>query len=163
MNTNNFDFDFEKALKFVAQNMPLGDQLIKPTLLHSVQVGLNLYSSGYNREIAIAGLLHDMLEDTSVREEEIKDMFGEKVALLVLANTKNNNLPEEERYVDLIDRCTQAGEDALIVKTADILDNYHYFVLEKNTKAIEKMLYLSKLVRERKPNHFTDPIYNKLP
>lgn len=92
------DQDFEQALRFLSEKMPDADKLPKPTLLHSVRVGISLYNGGYNSSICIAGLLHDLVEDSEVSLDDIEQRFGKKVSVLVGANTKNEKFPEEKMY-----------------------------------------------------------------
>jgi len=67
------------------------DQLRKsgePYMTHPLQVAnvLSTYDMGVG--VVVAGLLHDVLEDSSVTVEEIKKRFGEEVAFLVDSLTK---------------------------------------------------------------------------
>jgi GTP pyrophosphokinase len=101
---DNYDFDIEQAIKFLADSMPT-EGLTKPTLLHSVRVGLRLYSDNYSKELIIAGLLHDLVEDTAITIDDVKEKFGERVAKLVELNTKNSEIQDKkERTMDLITR-----------------------------------------------------------
>ena len=45
-----------------------------------------------DKETIAAGLLHDVVEDTKVSEDEIREMFGEEVSLLVDGVTKLGRL-----------------------------------------------------------------------
>lgn len=49
-------------------------------------------------------LLHDVLEDTSTKFEELKNVFGKDIAKGVLTLTKNENLPKEEKMQDALKR-----------------------------------------------------------
>jgi (p)ppGpp synthase/HD superfamily hydrolase len=44
-----------------------------------MRVGSYLFLHGYSEEICVAGLLHDVLEDTPISEENIGMIFGEWV------------------------------------------------------------------------------------
>jgi hypothetical protein len=46
---------------------------------------------------------------------------------IVKANTKNKNIDKSLVNLELIERCSSVSEDALIVKSADIIDNYIYY------------------------------------
>lgn len=107
---NNFDDEFEVAIRLLTENMPDAEDLEKPTLFHSIRVGVHLYNLGYSREICLAGLLHDVVEDADITKDDIEEEFGSEVALLVKANTKDEDL--ENKYEDLIERCVLAGEGA---------------------------------------------------
>ena len=66
-------------------------------------------------ETLIAGLLHDILEDTDYKEKEIKDNFGSVVLDLVkqLTNDTKTKIPPIKskqawliKFCDIIDNCT---------------------------------------------------------
>ena len=44
---------------------------------------MSLYSSGYSRDIVIASILHDLLEDTDVTYDELVMRYGTPVADIV--------------------------------------------------------------------------------
>ncbi len=157
---NNFDNEFEDAIRFLTNNMPAAEDLEKPTLFHSLRVGVYLYTNNYSREICIAGLLHDLIEDSEVDEKEIEEDFGREAALLVQANSKNKEL--ENVYEDLISRCIKTGESALIVKAADILDNYNYYIRINNAGGLDYVKMISSILLKEKPDEFKDPIFEEL-
>lgn len=55
----------------------------KPVIFHSVQVGVHLYNHDYESDIVIAGILHDVVEDSETTVAEIEERFGSRVAQLV--------------------------------------------------------------------------------
>lgn len=61
-----------------------------------------------DEEIIIAGLLHDVVEDTDATIEEVRELFGDRVADIV------EQVPEPIRITT---------RDAMIVKLADSLHN----------------------------------------
>lgn len=149
----------ENAIRFLVPKFPDARELIKPTAFHSIRVGTYLYENWYNEIICLAGMLHDILEDTDVTEEEIKNMYGVEVFNLVLANTKNMNITDKDtRNKDLISRCIQS-QDALIVKCADILDNHKYRTRHWNMKEIESARNLANIIKDSIPSSFDDKIF----
>ena len=68
-------------------------------------------------------LLHDVLEDTSVTEQELEAGFGEEVMLGVLALTKDTSLPKKEQLVDSVLRIKRQSIEVGIVKLADRITN----------------------------------------
>lgn len=64
-----------------------------PYLLHPMEAAAIAASMTDDREVLIAALLHDTIEDTGVEPEEIRSRFGERVLDLVLQET-------EEKYRD---------------------------------------------------------------
>ncbi len=78
----------------------------------------------------IAGFLHDLIEDTDCRIEEIKNEFGEKVATLVEACTFDRDVKNyKERWRNLISSIKKAGRDALVIKLIDQMENLPYYIL----------------------------------
>lgn len=156
------DRDFEQALRFLSEKMPDANDLPKPTLFHSVGVGMYLHNHGYNSSICIAGLLHDLVEDSDVTIESIQNMFGKDVAQLVKANTKNEELSEEKKYEELLKRCVESGEEASIIKAADIIDNLNTYRRIKSDEGIQNMLNFGTILLEIKPKEFNDKIFQQL-
>ena len=70
-------------------------------------------------------LFHDALGWTDITEVEIGKRFGEKVFDIVRANTKDRTITDPvRRREEYIDHCIDIGEEAVIVKAADVLDSY---------------------------------------
>lgn len=83
----------EKAYK-VAYNAHK-DQVRKsgePYIIHPLCVAIILADLELDKETIVAGLLHDVVEDTILTDEEIKEEFGADVALLVDGVTKLQQL-----------------------------------------------------------------------
>lgn len=70
-----------------------------------------------------AALLHDLIEDTTTDYDEIADRFGETVATLVGALTKNATLPKVEREREYDARLAGADWRARLIKLGDTYDN----------------------------------------
>ena len=100
----------EKAIILASSKFAMLHDLIKPTLLHSIRVGSWLYFHGYETNIVIAGFLHDIIEDTNVTEQSIRDDFGIEVASIVIANTKNTNITEKKRRTKLFEEVAQRAK-----------------------------------------------------
>jgi GTP pyrophosphokinase len=65
----------------------------EPYIVHPLNVGIILADLELDKETIIAGLLHDVVEDTAMTEEELQREFGEDVALLVDGVTKLEKIP----------------------------------------------------------------------
>ncbi len=154
---------FEKAVRILCEYMPNDDELSKPTLFHSIRTGAYLYEKKYGQDIVLAGLLHDIIEDTEVTEQKIEDEFGKTVLEMILANSKDKTIKESaDRIDELIKRCIIAGENALIVKAADVIDNFKYFTRTQNPKGIDYCIRNAKTILENKPDNFQDEIFKEL-
>ncbi len=164
MGKKELGFECEKAINFLTRYMG-DDGRKKPALFHSIRVGTQLYEGGYDRDIVIGGFLHDVLEDgVDISEEILEKEFGREVLLIVKANSKDESIEDKhKKKVDVVDRCIMKGEDASVVKSADLLDNFFYYELTHNEKEItEHCTKYSKLMLEKLPEEFSDPIFLKL-
>ena len=140
---------FERGVKLLADHLVIGEERQKPQLMHSLRVGMYLFQNDYPEDVVLGGLLHDLLEWTDCPEETVKDEFGEKVLTIVKANAKNLNIADVvERRKDYVDRCATVGDGALIVKAADALDSYHYYVAIDRQKEIDRSIAIAKLILE---------------
>ena len=123
------DIEIENAINFLVKNIIATGNNPKPVILHSIRVGMSLLKLNYPKEVIIAGILHDIIEDSLVNSNMVFEKFGSRIAELVLGNSFNKNIENlEDRYKDLFSRCLLRGRSALIVKTADIYDNLSFFI-----------------------------------
>lgn len=96
----------------------------KPVAMHSLRVGFSLLSLGFEIDVVIGGLLHDILEKTSLSGNHIARRFGPAVGKMVVAATNNDRIDEPmARYLDSVRRCAAVGEGALLIRAADLIDN----------------------------------------
>ena len=64
----------------------------EPYIIHPVAVAKILANFGMDNETVIAGLLHDVVEDTNYTQEQLIIDFDEKIAALVDGVTKLGNI-----------------------------------------------------------------------
>ena len=64
----------------------------EPYIIHPVAVAKILAQFGMDNETVIAGLLHDVVEDTRYTREQLAEDFDEKIADLVEGVTKLTNI-----------------------------------------------------------------------
>lgn len=156
------DHDIERAIRMLSEKMPDAHNLPKPVLLHSIRVGVYLHTHGYDANLVIAGLLHDIVEDTDISLEELAQKFGSEVAKLVRANTKDEHLQKEETYELFLMRCVQTSESAAIVKAADIIDNLAMYRRHNIAEGIDNMLRFGNILLENRPESYQDKIFEEL-
>ena len=65
----------------------------EPYIVHPLNVAMILADLELDKETIIAGILHDVVEDTIMTEEDLKREFGDDVALLVDGVTKLEQIP----------------------------------------------------------------------
>lgn len=114
----------------------------KPLILHSLRVGLRLMDLKQEKDVVIAGFLHDLLEDTDCRPEEIEEKFGRRAAKLVLACTFDKDIKDyKERWKKLISNIKRAGREAMIIKLADQMDNLPYYTLITDREKRQEVMW----------------------
>lgn len=142
----NYDIKLIGHAYDVAEEMHRG-QLRKsgePYLIHPMAVAEILADLGMDEETIVAGLLHDVVEDTSYTEEELIVDFGEDVAMLVDGVTKLASLKfesKEERQAENLRKMFLAmSKDirVLIIKLSDRLHNLRTINYMTHDKIIEK-------------------------
>jgi (p)ppGpp synthase/HD superfamily hydrolase len=95
-----------------------------PYLIHPLRVAKILIDYDCANELAIAGLLHDTVEDTDATIDEIRTIFGDNVARLVEFATEPAKLwPWEKRKQHTLHLLEAGDPDALCLSIADKLDN----------------------------------------
>ncbi|MFA7660684.1 MAG: HD domain-containing protein, partial [Anaerovoracaceae bacterium] len=96
---------------------------------HPMAVAVILADLGMDENTLVAGLLHDAVEDTPYKLEDLQKEFGEEVALLVDGVTKLGSLvfeSKEERQAENLRKMFLAmSKDirVLIIKLSDRLHN----------------------------------------
>lgn len=131
-----FSKRYERALIVAAQAHR--DQVRKgtdiPYAIHPVHVSVILIRHGFSEDIVIAGLLHDVVEDTDVNLDVIEAEFGPTVAETVGALTEKKRedghlakhgekRPWEIRKREALDLLRECDPGAVAVKAADLLHN----------------------------------------
>ncbi|WP_440896829.1 HD domain-containing protein [Amphibacillus sp. Q70] len=97
-----------------------------PYIAHPYRVAMLLKDHHCDNDVVIAGLLHDIVEDTEGTLEEIDVLFGKKVSILVGSVTeKEKSLPWEERKQQSINKISEASLNVKLITCADKIDNLH--------------------------------------
>lgn len=79
---------------------------------------------GCDEEFAVqCALLHDVVEDTAVSEEQLLNRFGERVCAGVMALTKRESLDRSTKMQDSLDRIKAQPREVAMVKLADRIAN----------------------------------------
>jgi (p)ppGpp synthase/HD superfamily hydrolase len=110
------------------------DQLLpgseKPYIIHITLVAMEIIAvlsieAGWDGDLALqTALLHDVVEDTDRRPDEIARRFGKPVAAGVAALTKNTKIQERrQRLEDSLARIRKQPWEIWLVKLADRLAN----------------------------------------
>jgi (p)ppGpp synthase/HD superfamily hydrolase len=121
-------YDAALALAARAHRQQLRKGTDLPYIAHPVHVSLILIRHGFGEDLAIAGLLHDVVEDTDVPLDQIAAEFGDQVAELVDAVSETKSAdgaerPWEERKVEKLAHLLAGGPDVAALKAADAIHN----------------------------------------
>jgi (p)ppGpp synthase/HD superfamily hydrolase len=91
-----------------------------PFIEHPLEVGRLLAGEGAADHVIAAGLLHDVLEKTTVGESELRNRFGSRVARLVAAVSEDETIRGYvARKAALRQQTAAAGPEALTIFAAD--------------------------------------------
>ena len=117
----------------------------EPYICHPLCVAIILAELELDKETIIAGILHDVIEDTACSPEELKTIFGEEVLLLVDGVTKLTQLQYSKDKVDvqaenLRKMFLAMAKDirVILIKLADRLHNMRTMEYQSPAKQIEK-------------------------
>lgn len=100
-----------------------------PYINHPLRVAMTLMKNGYGDNYIIAGLLHDVAEDTEYGLDEIaKFGFGSDVMAALALLTHDKSVP----YADYVERISH-NPIAKAVKMADLMHNMDLTRLKKAT------------------------------
>jgi len=117
-----------KALQFSAEkhrHQRRKDKEASPYINHPIDVAATLWKVGNirNGDVLTAAILHDTIEDTNTRPEDIEGLFGDKVKSLVVEVTDDKTLPKEERKRLQIENAAHKSPGAKQIKLADKICN----------------------------------------
>ena len=163
--TEDYDDGFEEFYKELTENPQYDCKKIKeayeyareahknqrrrsgePYIMHPVAVAEILLKLGMDNECIIGALLHDVVEDTDSKLDDIRERFGSEVALLVDGVTKLGQIPlstrEEVQAENIRKMFIAMNEDVrvIIIKLCDRLHNMRTLEHMPEYKQREKSL-----------------------
>lgn len=136
-----------------------GNQLYghHPYIIHPDRVVFLLQRFGASLTAQIAGYLHDTKEDTGVTLEELKQKFGEEVALIVDLVTDKPGKNRLERHLNTY-YLIRTNKEAVMVKLCDRLANMENCVANrsKNHAQMYEKEYMQFKFALYTPNEFEE-------
>jgi (p)ppGpp synthase/HD superfamily hydrolase len=115
-----------------------------PYIAHPFQVALILDRHGFSEELVLAGLLHDVLEDTDTPPAAIQWPFGDEVLRLVQAVTElkeenGRKRPWRVRKDEQLAHLLQADQAVAALKAADALHNIRTLLEDLQAQGVDTM------------------------
>lgn len=114
---------------------------LEPAYQHSLRVGQRLEDYGYAESVIVAGVLHDIVEDSAVTLADLTEQgFSREVIHLVDICSHDMTKSEgDERWVMMMARLiSEENKQAWAIKIADIWDN----ALSATTMTPERCAFL---------------------
>ena len=128
-----------------------------PYILHPIKVSMILAKKGFDVRYQIAGLFHDLLEDTVATEDDLKEFCDEEMLTAVRLVTKVQGQSEMD-YINNILGQPMAKE----IKNADRIDNLSDLNTSKEVKFKERYLRQTELFFVGKFSPELDELYYKI-
>lgn len=129
-----------------------------PYILHPLRVAehlLNLANIN-ERDILVAALLHDTVEDMKTTYQDIQKTFGAKVEGYVKEVTEDLTLNQQERKDQMLATAAKKSKGAALIKLAEKYDNLKNLQntasQEMDQKAIDEYFQTSKEIVNQLPN-----------
>jgi (p)ppGpp synthase/HD superfamily hydrolase len=96
----------------------------RPYVEHPMLVATDVAAEGFEPEMVAAALLHDIVEDSDVTVDDVRERFGDRVADLVDVMTDTAEVSDYERRKEIHRRrVSAAGPEAAAIFAADKLNN----------------------------------------
>ena len=107
-------------IKYGSLKRKSGDNLY---VIHPIRVAMILRAAGFSefkdRNMMLAALFHDLLEDTNLTFDDLKAEFGKEIASIVNELSKPENISKEE----WLKTFGTSSKEAKLIKMADRIDN----------------------------------------
>lgn len=117
---------------------------VTPYVAHPCRVTLTiaLVFGETDEQAMAAALLHDVIEDGETDYDELAEQFGDLVAQVVAALSKDARLPEQEREPAYDAQLAEADWRARLIKLGDVYDNMSDLSTRSlnGTEAMRRML-----------------------
>lgn len=152
--------DIETLIKIIEENVPNADtEIVKraydfaflhhrdqkrfsgePYIIHPLEIAIILATLKLDTTTITAALLHDIVEDTGITLDTIKQLFGEDIALLVDGVTKISSIKKKSKSIEQAHNirkmllATIKDVRVILIKLADKLHNMRTIMFLPDTK-----------------------------
>ncbi|MCJ8280561.1 MAG: HD domain-containing protein [Rivularia sp. ALOHA_DT_140] len=141
---------FEQALIYATQLHVNQNRKVDkiPYISHLMSVSALILEAGGNEDEAIAGLLHDAVEDQGGKatRQEIIQKFGEKIIEIIDGCTESDITPKppwRERKIQYIENIRNGSDSVKLVSLADKLHNARSLLIGYGNKGDKLWDYFS--------------------
>lgn len=146
-----------------------------PYINHPLRVADILVANNFSAEIVAAGLVHDVVEDSSVTIDDIRKELGSGVADIVSVVSEDKSLEWEDRKKQYAENLTRSSEGVKAVVVADKIHNLRDLIVthqimgsaiwEKFNRGKDKKMWFEKTVLDSLKKSWNHPLvdeYEKL-
>lgn len=96
----------------------------KPYILHPLEAGIIVSQIKNDEDLICAAILHDVVEDTDITAQIIKEEFSQKIADLVVSQSEDKSRSWKQRKMHTLEFLVkERNEDVGIVALGDKLSN----------------------------------------
>ena len=115
-----------------------------PYVVHPLHVGFLLARYGAEEDVILAGLLHDVVEDSEEWTlERLEDCFGTRVRAIVAELTEDKSRSWRERKQTAVQHAPGMSPEAALVKACDKLHNLSCLAAQLEQAAVAEEVWKS--------------------
>ena len=179
-----YNFKIRKAIRFATKVHEVDRKQKRKGkdiayITHPLTVGIILSQVNAPSDVVVAGILHDVVEDSHddspITPKNIKEEFGENVMQLVESVTEENaELPWEERKKQALEHIPHMTNDQILLKSADVISNmteliddhaedgdivFERFNADKEKKIISQIRLIKKIIENWPENPLAKDLF----
>lgn len=142
-----------------------------PYIVHPFMVALKLAKYNFEDAVIAAALVHDVLEDTDLAEQKIKEELGNDVLNILKSVTEDNSLSWEERKIKYVEALRNSSEKTKAISVSDKIHNAESLLAAYDEQGVEvwkhfnrgrdKKIWFEKLVLEMLQETWIHPLVDE--